>query len=98
MAFQPILKLREALEAYWREQNVWGPDIGFYTPEEWFQQRGETMGSGGLLHVTFEGPLNHAMNMYDGQFDVAEGTRALCERFGYWFEMGYAWTMHLYRL
>lgn len=91
---KPITALRSALEAYWRQAECM-TDVAFYTPEEW-TARGEPYGQKALLHATFEGPLYAALNYGEPSWDVHTRTHEIVAEHGYWFEMGFAWSLHVY--
>lgn len=51
------------------------------------------------LSMSFEGPLNHVLNGYVwGWTRLEEEFRKLFEKYGYYYEMGYAWSLSAYKL
>lgn len=90
-------KLRGVVEDYLRRWGV-GGDNHFYTPKEW-QDRGEEVGLYADLTLTCEGELNHLLNGYvrDYRGIVADLENSL-KKVGYWYELGYAWSVHFYKL
>jgi len=89
--------MRQELEDYWRAQDLWF-DTRWYTPQEW-AERGEEYGHKAVLNLTCEGPLNHALN-YGWEehppFHTQTRSQEIAEAHGYWFELGYAWSVHFY--
>ena len=83
-----------------------GMNCKLYTMDEWVD-RGERYGrkaSGGTL-VT-EGAINHALNYGyqcsiegfggDGEWSFHNEFTEFCNKHGYYWEMGYSWTVHFY--
>ena len=76
-----------------------GMNCSLYTMEDW-RQRGEPYGlqaPGGTL-VT-EGAINHALNYGyrgDGEWSFHNEFTEFCNKHGYYWEMGYSWTVHFY--
>lgn len=69
-------------------------DYHFYTPEEWAQKEGsDRLLQGADLVLTFENDLytwmNYGTSVPDELQDLAEG-------FGYYYELGHAWSMGFY--
>lgn len=91
---EAALKLRDALEAYWRSKDLWY-DAKWYTPAEW-EARGERYGAGAHLHLTFEGPLYREFNDGGPKWEVREHTIDIEQEHDYWHELGFAWSMHFY--
>jgi hypothetical protein len=100
----PVAAFHKALIQFFENfhgDDLWcgGMNCKLYTQDEW-QDRGEKYGlpaTGGTL-VT-EGEINHALNYgYRGDFDWSfhnEFTE-FCKKHGYYWEMGYSWTVHFY--
>ncbi len=77
-------------------------DVNFYTRSDW-ALRGEQYGRDSVLAATFEGsPLYHVLN--DTSNDRATSARlyeelcALLAAHGYYYELGYSWSLSLYPL
>jgi hypothetical protein len=92
-----IETLRRGVREWLVEHELAG-DIAFYTPEEW-QAREEPYLAGAGLLLVFSGGLYSVMNGY------REDSIALCDEFeqfvrgfGYFFELGHAWSMGFYPL
>ena len=76
---------------------VWG-DYRFYTPDQW-AMRGESIGEGALLSMTFEGTIYEHLN-YNGlegyTFALMESINAELNKLGVYYEQGFAWSLHVY--
>jgi hypothetical protein len=85
--------IRDALHPHF------GDDLGdttFYTPEQW-AERGEAYSNHALLNLTFEGPVNHALNAYTpNSTAVVNALNEALERVGCYMELGYAWCAGIY--
>lgn len=96
----PVDALKKAIEEWARKNDLW-IDSRFYSPEEW-AARGEPFGNEAVLTLTTEGPLNHVLNLHDinGSYRYSikmhDEFNRLVLACGYWYEMGYAWTVHFY--
>jgi hypothetical protein len=90
----PAELLAQALDAYLRP-NGFMYDARFWSPEEWAEKGETTMGEGAELHLTYEGPLYTALN-YGRGVEYAK-ILEIANSHGYWFELGYAWSMHFYK-
>jgi hypothetical protein len=88
----PLRAMQSELKRYWKNNKLLTADVHFYSRKEW-EDRGEDYGQDSELSVTYEGPLNTELNYGNGR--VYEATRQIAEH-GYWFEMGFAWSMHFY--
>jgi ubiquitin-protein ligase len=90
-------KKPEALKAFitdWLRKHDLLYDTKVYTPDEWLA-RGEKYGERSLLTITTEGPLYDMMN--DGWNPrLYEKFQAFLTSIGIWYELGYAWSIHLY--
>ncbi len=71
-------------------------DVWVHSNEEW-KARGETMGDNSVLTIACDGGFCSALNQ-DVCMDKKpfRDLRDLVESHGYFFEMGYHWTLHLY--
>lgn len=64
-------------------------------PKDYFKWAGD------FLSMSFEGPLYTALN-YSWEFNSyqkwEEELSAICEKYGYFYEMGDAWNLSLYKI
>lgn len=73
-------------------------DARIYSAEEW-ADRGEPYGRTSALTLTIDGsPLYMALNHGEPSWDIMEELDAIANRHGYWWELGYAWSVHFYPL
>jgi hypothetical protein len=73
-------------------------DARLYTKEEW-NDRGEEYGKKADLTLTIDGsPLYRALNYGEPDWSYMEALNALAKRYGYYYEQGYAWTVHFYKV
>jgi ubiquitin-protein ligase len=88
--------LKAIVEQYLRRRHLHhGATV--YTPGEW-EERGERYGEHSVLTITTEGPLGELLNYADGegaQEELADW-EAFMKSLGLWWELGYAWSVHLY--
>lgn len=89
-------KLSEMREEYARflRKNGLEIDTCFYSKQEW-QARGEPFGNGADLSLVFEGALYQVLNYNGGA--LADAFYDIATKYGYWVELGYAWSAHFYR-
>jgi len=78
-------------------QNKLDYDSGIYTQEQW-RARGEQYGTDAVLTITTEGPLYDVLNFHGGAstYREEEKFRSFLEKLGYYYELGYAWSVHIY--
>lgn len=51
------------------------------------------------LSMSFEGRLNHALNAYiEGWIEIEEAFIDIFNKHGYYYEMGYSWSLSAYEL
>jgi hypothetical protein len=75
-------------------------DAEVMTGAQW-KRRGEPYSEGAQVVVTTEGPLNYALNHgYDEQppFRTAELFREFLGSLGYYYELGFSWSLGIYPL
>lgn len=89
-------ELKSHVEAYLADRGLeFGARV--YTQEEWLEL-GERSGNDALVTISTEGPLGELLNYGDSR--EAEEEIARFEEFlgslGLWWELGYAWSVHLY--
>ena len=55
--------------------------------------------TGEILCMTFEGPLYECINGYSGAYGgkIVEGLMKIFEKYGCYYEQGYAWSLALYQ-
>jgi hypothetical protein len=99
----PVHRLRADFER-WLVERQCDRGVCFYSAKEW-AEKGETMADGAALHLVIEAsPLFSLVNTYWDDFPggVETAQAALndlndfLESRGYFYELGYAWSMHLY--
>ena len=95
-------RIRVDITSWLLRNDMMTDDVHFYTRSEW-ALRGEPYGRDSVLAMTFEGsPLYHILN--DTLDDRATSARlfeelcALLKSHGYYYELGYSWSMSLYPL
>ena len=87
---------RRAIEQFLQSRGL-SHDSHVYSQEEW-RARGEKYGNEAPFTITTEGPLYALLNRGDWETaadELADFNRFL-ESLGYYYELGYAWTVHLY--
>lgn len=78
----------------WLRMNELLYDTRAYTPKEW-EERGEKYGGGSVLTITTEGPMYEMLN--DGWNPrLNEKWEQFLVGLRLWYELGYAWSVHLY--
>ena len=70
-------------------------ELTFYTQDEW-RARGEPWGDEAVLSITTEGELCHLLNGLTGDGSQVDEFQEYVESLGYWYEMGYRWSLHFY--
>ena len=78
----------------WLRRNDLDGDLSFWTPAEWRQRGGDYL-SGARLVITTEGGLYFLLN-YALDHPKVDGLQGLLSSFGFWFEMGHAWSIGIY--
>lgn len=87
--------LQRAIEAWLKYRKLEG-DHHFYSPEAWCARK-EGIGECASLTLITEGPLYRAMNGWTKKCNaIQEELRRLLERHGYYYDMGYRWSLHFY--
>lgn len=95
----PVEELQAKVAAYLREHEGFDRGTRFYSREEW-QARGEEVAADAPLTLLIEeSALSHILNWCEdaeliGQTE--EELSNLLEPLGYYYELGYTWTMHFY--
>jgi hypothetical protein len=85
--------VKTAVEKWLKERELFR-DTRVYTREEW-RERGEPYGNGAVATIATEGPLYAIMN-YGEAPRTLELLIGFLEKMGLWYELGYAWSIHLY--
>lgn len=88
-------QLKQAVTV-WLDRNYLAGDTHWYDIETW-RARGETYHKGAVLVLVFEGGLHYVMN-YEEDDELYEELVELANSFGYFFELGYTWSMGFYEL
>ncbi len=89
-------KVKEEIEAYLKAKDL-AFDSHVYLREEW-RERDEKYGNDAVITITTEGPLGRLLNYGDwsGAEEELEDWNRFLEERGLWWELGYAWSVHLY--
>lgn len=97
-AKREVTLLKNEVKAYLKK---WGldTDVTFYSKTKW-RERGEPYGNEAVLSMTFEGPLYEALN-YGEWGGYREGGAVdffanVGQKYGLYFEQGYAWSGHFH--
>jgi hypothetical protein len=89
-------KMRKVLDDLARKYD----DTNVYTQEEW-ADRGESMGEGSVFTLVCEGELHHLLNGYGkgraGDMTV-DKLNEVARKHGFWWDRGFSWSYHFYRL
>ena len=80
----------------WLNYREFTDDTMFWSRERWLARK-ENMCDDADLHLTTEGNLYELVNGND-EDDLRGELNKLLERLGYWWEHGYAWSIHFYPL
>lgn len=89
-----IVRLRAAVDTFMDDRGLRG-DARFYSREEW-EDRGEDYGRNAYLTLVIDGsPLFELLN-YCTNVKTYDAFDAMVRDTGFWFELGYAWTVHFY--
>jgi hypothetical protein len=94
-----VAPLKHAVQRYLKRKGLNGPDVHYYSKRAW-QERGEPFGNDAPLSMTFEGGLNHVLNYPETRAaqQVRTDLEDLAHAHGFWWEQGYAWSLHFYAL
>ncbi len=94
---QSIERLRREVRGWLVERELAG-DTAFYTREEW-EARKEPYLADSALILVFEGGLFNVMNgHHEGSIKLYHEFEQFVRGFGYFFELGHAWSMGFYSL
>ena len=95
----PLASLKREVKAFIKRSGF-DYDMGFYNKSQW-RARGEPFGNEADWSMTFEGPLYEALNYGSyGGYRAGGAVDFMAEtarKYGYFFEMGYAWSGHFYK-
>jgi hypothetical protein len=91
---EQVSSMQQDYEAFLKKHDL-DIDTHFYTQDEW-QARGEPFGNNAELSLTFEGALYHLLNYHGGE--LADAFYAIAGKYGYYVDLGYAWSAHFYKL
>ncbi|MCK6485020.1 MAG: hypothetical protein HUU22_07170 [Phycisphaerae bacterium] len=78
----------------WLRRNELDGDLSFWTQPEW-GRRGEEYLNDARLVITTEGGLFHLLN-YAFDNPKVDELQDFLSSFGFWFEMGHAWSIGIY--
>ena len=91
--------LQRAVAAWLEYRDLRPEKCLFHTDDEWSNGRGETMASGAKLHANIEECRLSSMTSYGWDSDeLEEEFDALLEKHGYYYEIGYSWSIHFWCL
>ena len=90
-----LKNLKSILELWLKSKDLF-EDVHFQLIEDW-KERGESYLNDSDLVMTFEGTLQSILNGYllDEEYDEFNN---LCERFGYYMELGFSWCGGFYKI
>lgn len=97
---EPIEKVREALTAYFAENEGFSRGIRFYTPHQWEVEKGEDVGKGAALSIVIEESLLH--NILGGYLGIELNNKVETELndllypMGYYAALGFSWSLHIF--
>lgn len=86
---------KKELSSFLTRHDLW-TDTMVYSKISWRVRR-EEVGKGSILSMTFEGALYRVMNDWHWD-DLREQFEGLARSYGFFWEMGHAWSAHLYDL
>jgi hypothetical protein len=87
--------IETTIEKNWDKEEV--SRVKFYTPEEWEQGRGETIGRGAMLTMIFEeSEIYDCFNYISDKFVFQEKLIAALDKIGVYYEQGFGWSLHIY--
>ncbi len=90
-----IEKLLKMLKL-WLAKNGLDGDLSFYTIEKWRQRKEPYLNEAEMV-ITTEGQLNFIIN-YNNGAEIHEEFEELLESFGYYYELGYSWSLGIYKI
>jgi hypothetical protein len=94
---QTIERLKRGVRD-WLEWHELDRDTTFYSGEEWRARREAYLANSSLVLV-FEGGLYSVMNRHrDDSMVLYDDLERVARGFGYFFELGHAWSMGFYPL
>lgn len=96
MAICDEKKMRKVLDDLARKYD----DTNVYTQEGW-AARGESMGDGSVFTLVCEGELYQLLNGYSkpaGDDMTVDKLNEVARKHGFWWDRGFDWSYHFYRL
>ena len=88
-------QLQLRIEGWLREHDLLDRDLHFYNREAWCE-RGEQYGRTADLTLTLDGAMLYDV-VHSSSFAVTHDAFVeFLATLGYWYEIGYMWSMHLY--
>lgn len=87
--------VKKAVEQYLESRELdFGAEV--YTQDEW-RATGNKYGEEAIATITTEGPLGHLLNYPSPEtVELLEDWDDFLKKLGLWWELGYAWSVHLY--
>lgn len=72
-------------------------DARLYTKSEW-RKRGEPYGNNAVCTLVIDGsPMYDVLNYGGSGWQISERFHDMLGELGYWYELGFAWSVHIYR-
>jgi len=91
----PVERVEKAVRQWAKELDISLTDTSFYSQEDWAKRK-ERFGNQAEVSITTEGELNLILT-YGTYPHARDSFYELIEKLGYWFELGYSWSIHLYK-
>lgn len=91
-----VRKLRRVVDKFLDDRHLRG-DAKLYSKTEW-KERGEPYGNEAALTLVIDGsPMFEALNCGEGNgWKTMEAFQEAVESCGFWYELGFAWSVHFY--
>jgi hypothetical protein len=90
-----VFDLVDELKAFLKKKRL-DTDVAYYTSEEWCR-RCENVGNAAIFSMTMEGGLNHLLNGHVRDMKTLEQFQKIIKDAGYYYELGYSWSLHFYK-
>lgn len=89
----------------WASWDTWGGEVGKKIADNLYEYENKNpkdyfeYANPNTLSMSFEGSLNHVLNGYvRGWIKLEEEFSKLFNKHGYYYEMGYAWSLSAYKI
>lgn len=90
-----LARLKNAVNKFLDSKSLRG-DAKLYSKKEW-NDRGEPYGKEAKLTLVIDGsPMYSALNYGEDGFKIQDEFDKLVKSCGYWYEQGFAWSVHFY--